>query len=142
MKEEYGVGGHSHTYLSGMGGFVDYDSKGIRFSSKGYSEQTRLRWPAVEQHIRGMVENGTYLTESEQSRYEEMMRSMAGGEIPVPLPRYHYPPVKAETVLGESTLDLPAPREVNRGDIEAAIQEWNDSLQSKITVARYFREGH
>ena len=142
LKEEYGVGGHSHTYLSGMGGFVDYDSKGIRFSSKGYSEQTRLRWPAVEQHIRGMVENGTYLTESEQSRYEEMMRSMAGGEIPVPLPRYHYPPVKAETVLGESTLDLPAPHEVNRGDIEAAIQDWNDSLPSKITVARYFREGH
>ncbi len=142
LKEEYGIGGHSHTYLSGNGGFVDYNSKGIRFSGKGYSEQTRLRWPAVEQHIRGIVENGTYLTESEQSRYEEMMRGMAGGEIPVPLPRYHYPPVKAETVLGESTLDLPAPREVNRGDIEAAIQEWNDSLQSKITVARYFREGH
>ena len=142
LKEEYGIGGHSHTYLSGNGGFVDYNSKGIRFSGKGYSEQTRMRWPAVEQHIRGMVENGTYLTESEQSRYEEMMRGMAGGEIPVPLPRYHYPPVKAETVLVESTLDLPAPREVNRGDIEAAIQEWNDSLQSKITVARYFREGH
>ena len=142
LKEEYGIGGHSHTYLSGNGGFVDYDSKGIRFSSKGYSEQTRLRWPTVEQHIRGMVENGTYLTESEQSRYEEMMRGMADQEIPVPLPRYHYPPVKAETVLGESTLDLPAPHEVNRGDIEAAIQEWNDSLQSKITVARYFREGH
>ena len=44
LKEEYGIGGHSHTYLSGSGGFVDYDSKGIRFSGKGYSEQTRLCW--------------------------------------------------------------------------------------------------
>ena len=59
LKEEYGIGGHSHTYLSGNGGFVDYDSKGIRFSGKGYSEQSRLRWPAVEQHILGMVEIGT-----------------------------------------------------------------------------------
>ena len=142
LKEEYGIGGHSHTYLSGNGGFVDYDSKGIRFSGKGYSEQTRLRWPAVEQHIRGMVENGTYLTENEQSRFDEMIRGMAGREIPVPVPRAHYPPVTVETVMGESTLDFPAPREINRGEIEAAIQEWNGSIESKIAVSRFIRDGH
>ena len=142
LKEEYGIGGHSHTYLSGSGGFVDYDSKGIRFSGKGYSEQTRLRWPAVEQHIRGMVENGTYLTETEQARFDEMMRGMAGQEIPVPVPRAHYPPVTVETVMGESTLDFPAPREINRDEIEAAIQEWNGSIESKIAVSRFIRDGH
>ena len=142
LKDEYGIGGHSHTYLSGMGGFVDYDGKGMRLSSRGFSEQMHLRWPAVEQHIRGMVENGTYLTEAEQARFDEMMRSMAGQEIPVPVPRAHYPPVSVETVMGESTLDLPASREINRGDIEAAIQEWNGSTESKLAVSRSIRDGH
>ena len=42
LKEEYGIGGHSHTYLSGNGGFVDYDSKGIRFSGKSRAWTNRL----------------------------------------------------------------------------------------------------
>lgn len=142
LKDEYGTGGFSHTYLSGSGGFIDYDRDSMRLSTRGYTKQIRKSWVVVEKYVRDMVENHRYLSPDEQVHFDDMMRGMAGGEIPVPLPRYHYPPVKAETVLGESTLDLPAPREVNRGDIEAAIQEWNDSLQSKITVAHYFREGH
>ncbi len=31
LREEYGIGGHSHTYLSGMGGFVDYDRQAAVF---------------------------------------------------------------------------------------------------------------
>ena len=142
LKEEYYIGGHSHTYLSGMGGFVDYDGKGMRFSSRGFSEQMRLRWPAVEQHIRRMTENNSYLSADEQARFDDMMRGMAGQEIPVPVPRAHYPPVSVETVVGESSLDLPAPREINRGDIEAAIQEWNGSIESKHRVSRFLREPH
>ncbi|MBQ9262849.1 MAG: hypothetical protein IJ189_01400 [Clostridia bacterium] len=142
LKEEYGVGGRSHTYLTGVGGFIDYDGKGIRFSARHFSDQMRLRWPAVEQHIHRMVEEGKYLTADEQSRFDDMMRSMAGQEIPVPIPRAHYPPVKVETVLGESTLDLPATREINRGDIESAIQAWNGSMESKHAVSRYIGEGH
>lgn len=32
LKEEYGIGGHSHTYLDGTSGFVDYNSKGLRLT--------------------------------------------------------------------------------------------------------------
>ncbi len=35
LKEEYGVGGHSHTYLSGSGGFVDYAS--VHIDGRKYS---------------------------------------------------------------------------------------------------------
>ena len=142
LKEEYGVGGHSHTYLSGSGGFVDYDRQAMRLSSRGYEKQMRMTWTVVEKHVRDMMENGRYLSADEQARFDEMMRDMAGQEIPVPVPRAHYPPVTVETVMGESTLDLPAPREINRGDIEAAIQEWNGSIESKFAVSRSIRDGH
>ena len=142
LKGEYGVGGHSHTYLSGMGGFVDYDRQAMRLSSRGYKEQMRMTWTVVEKRVRDMIENGRYLSADEQARFDEMMRSMAGREIPVPVPRAHYPPVSVVTVIGESTLDLPASREINRGEIEAAIQEWNGSIESKIAVSRAIRDGH
>ena len=142
LKEEYFIGGHSHTYLSGVGGFVDYDGKGMRFSSRGFSEQMRLRWPTVEQHIRRMTENNSYLSAEEQARFDDMMRGMAGQEIPVPVPRAHYPQVIAEAARGESAVDLPAAREIHRGDMESAIQEWNGRIESKHRVSRFLREPH
>ena len=142
LREEYGIGGHSHTYLSGMGGFVDYDRQAMRLSSRGYKAQMRMTWTVVEKHVRDMIENNRYLSADEQSRFDGMMRGMAGQEIPVPVPRAHYPPVTVDTVMGESTLDLPAPREISRCEIEAAIQEWNGSIESKIAVSRSIRDGH
>ena len=39
LKKEYGIGGHSHTYLNGEGGFVDHDGKGLHFSNHNYEEK-------------------------------------------------------------------------------------------------------
>lgn len=39
LKKEYGIGGHSHTYLNGESGFVDHDGKGIHFSNYNYKEK-------------------------------------------------------------------------------------------------------
>ena len=36
LKEEYGIGGHSHTYLDGSSGFVDYNGQGIRLARRGF----------------------------------------------------------------------------------------------------------
>lgn len=48
LKDEYGIGGHSHTYLSGSGGFVDYDRQAMRLSSRGSPNDAachyRRRW--------------------------------------------------------------------------------------------------
>ena len=92
LKEEYGTGGHSHTYLDGTSGFVDYSSKGMRLSQHGFTQELRLRWPAVEQHIRRMVESGAYLNEAEQAQFAEMQRAYADTGLPVPYARMAYPP--------------------------------------------------
>ena len=93
LRDEYGIGGHSHTYLDGTSGFVDYNSQGMRLSRRGFREEMKLRWPAVEQHIRHMVESGAYLTEAEQAQLEEMRRTFADTGLPVPIPRAAYPTI-------------------------------------------------
>ena len=121
---------------------MDYNSQGLRLTRHGFQEEVKLRWPAVEQHIRRMVENGTYLDDAERLQLEEMRIATAGQELPEPLPRYAYPTATAETVYGESPIDLPASPEISRSDIEKAIQEWNGNIQSKHAVSRFLREVH
>ncbi len=105
LKEEYGIGGCSHTYLDGSSGFVDYNSQGIRMTHRGFQEEMKLRWPAVEQHIRRLVESGSYLDEAERQRLDEMRSAMAGHELPAPLPRFAYQPEVPPEV--ETAPDMP-----------------------------------
>ena len=71
---------------------MDYNSKGIRLSQRGFSQEMQLRWPAVEQHVRRMAETGAYLTEAEQAQFDEMKRVYADTGLPVPYARMAYPP--------------------------------------------------
>lgn len=114
LKDEYGIGGHSHTYLDGTGGFVDYNSQGMRLSQRGFSEELRLRWSAVEQHIRRMIEKGTYLSDKEQERFAELQRDYAGTELPAPHARMHYPPPLPDVPVVEE--QTPAPEHEEEHD--------------------------
>ena len=93
LKEEYGIGGHSHTYLDGSSGFVDYNGQGLRLTRRGFQEEMKLRWPAVEQHVRRLVESGNYLDDAERQQLDEMRSALAGQDLPVPVPRFAYQPV-------------------------------------------------
>ena len=138
LSNEFGVGGHSHTFLDGSSGFIDYNSRGMQFRRWKTNEELTLRWHVVERHIRSMMENGTYLTPQEQQRFDEMRKDFAGEEMPLPQPRMHYPPV-----------ENPEPRDyvsmngiITQMDIERTLREWNGDIQSKHAIARYVREGH
>ena len=126
LKEEYGIGGHSHTYLDGTSGFVDYNSKGLRLTRGGFREEMRLRWPVVEQHIRGMVDEGTYLSEDEKTHFDEMMRGMAGNEIPVPIPRAQFPATSVESIQGETlTEEADSKYKLGFGHMGNGMTVWN-----------------
>ena len=138
LSNEYGVGGHSHTFLDGSSGFIDYNSRGMQFRRWKTNEELTLRWHVVERHIRSMMENGTYLTPQEQQRFDEMRRDFAGEEMPLPQPRMHYPPaVNPEPHGYVSTNHI-----ITQMDIERTLREWNGDIQSKHAIARYVREGH
>ena len=112
LSNEYGVGGHSHTFLDGTSGFIDYNSRGMQFRRWKTNEEYTLRWHAVELYVRKMMEQGTYLTPKEQQRFAEMQSAFLDAEMPLPQPRMHYPPLRP----GESRIPehdgIPAMRQI------------------------------
>ena len=79
---------------------MDYNGQGIRLARRGFQEEMKLRWPAVEQHVRRLVESGNYLDDAERQQLDDMRSAMAGQDLPVPVPRFAYQPVanpEAET---------------------------------------------
>ena len=90
----------------------------------------KLRWPAVEQHVRRLVESGSYLDDAERQQLDDMRSAMAGQDLPVPVPRFAYqpvPPQEEEPVpeISETTDVQEAPDEADPlDDIDpAAIRE-------------------
>ena len=71
LKKEYGIGGHSHTYLNGESGFVDHDGKGIHFSNHNYKEKHTITWKTVARRLRELIALDRYLTEKEKAYLPE-----------------------------------------------------------------------
>ena len=71
LKKEYGIGGHSHTYLNGESGFVDHDGKGLHFSNYNYKEKHTITWKAVARRLRELIAIDRYLTEDEKAYLPE-----------------------------------------------------------------------
>ena len=71
LKKEYGIGGHSHTYLNGESGFVDHDGKGLHFSNYNYKEKHTITWKAVARRLRELIAIDRYLTEKEKAYLPE-----------------------------------------------------------------------
>ena len=71
LKNEYGIGGHSHTYLNGEGGFVDHNGTGLHFSNHNYEEKHTVTWRAVAKRLRELIAIDRYLTEEEKAYLPE-----------------------------------------------------------------------
>lgn len=95
LKDEYGTGGHSHTFLDGTSGFVDYDSRGMTIRRWKSDEKCCIGWGIIERHIRAMYANGTYLNDREHEEFNRIAAASPGYQVPNPAPRTHYPPEKA-----------------------------------------------
>ena len=67
LKKEYGIGGHSHTYLDGSSGFVDHDAKGIRFRVRGNDGEQNFSWRAIDSRLKELIALDRYLTEKENA---------------------------------------------------------------------------
>ena len=94
IRDEYGVGGHSHTFPNGDRGFIDYDSKGYimrRWNEYG-GKSKRYSWKQVAEAIKELVVAGQYLTPREEQRYREIEREYAKADSrpPMPKPRIRY----------------------------------------------------
>ena len=70
LKAEYGYSGHSYSFLDGSRGFVSYaPSTGLSIEHSDSHTKTKLSWKSMEQRLRLMIREGTYLTPEEQMQY-------------------------------------------------------------------------
>lgn len=67
LKKEYGIGGHSHTFLDGSSGFVDHDAKGIRFQNRGMDGEQTFSWRVIDSRLKELIALDRYLTEKEKA---------------------------------------------------------------------------
>lgn len=88
LAKEYGIGGHSHSYLDGRSGFITYNSSGMEFSLHSTREPFKLKWAAIEQYIDLMIQSGRYLTDEEREQRtaaQEATTYKVGDEVVVDL---------------------------------------------------------
>lgn len=88
LAKEYGIGGHSHSYLDGRSGFITYNSSGMEFSLHSAREPFKLKWAAIEQYIDLMIQSGRYLTDEEREQRtaaQEAATYKVGDEVVVDL---------------------------------------------------------
>lgn len=75
LKNEYGWGGGTWTFLDGTSGSLDYEPKQFKISYGGYSSSAsyvkKMKWMEVEQRIRYLISTNRYLNEKELAYYPE-----------------------------------------------------------------------
>ncbi len=82
LKKEYGMGGHSHTYLNGRRGFVDHDAKGIRFRDHGFENEITVSWAKVHRRLTELIGQNRYFSDEELARLSEYRLEGEAGEHP------------------------------------------------------------
>ena len=132
LSGEYGYYGHSHTYLDGTAGFVNYTpGKGAEFSRNSFSEKITLSYTKIANRLAELIDADNYLTAEEKAQYAEEERRRAGlDDVPAPIPEAELP---ATQQIGVPA----APRSITQDDIDVAIQAWNGDIASKHTVHRH-----
>ncbi len=80
LKKEYGIEGHSHTYLNGHSGFVDYSAKGLRFRNYGFENEIAVSWINVHKRLTELIAQNRYLNGEEPGLLPEYEREEAGNQ--------------------------------------------------------------
>ena len=70
LKNEYGIGGQSWTFLDGSHGFLEYNARGIQLRSYPEGQEQRFSWSDAAKRIGVLIAAGKYLDEAEQDTPE------------------------------------------------------------------------
>ena len=77
LKKEYGqYYGHSHTFLDGTNGFIDYQpGSGMTANRYNDNQKVTIKWEDIEKYLRDLNSKDIYLTSEEKAEYEEMQKA-------------------------------------------------------------------
>ena len=143
LKEEYGTYGHSHTFLDGTSGFVEFSpSGGVKISADRFTRSMRLTWNAVEKRLRDLARADGYLTPEEKAQYAELEREYAGvGGVPMPIARFGFskPQAAEQAAPVQNTAEQAAPV---REEYITEILRYEDGAQWAAEKIRGFFQNH
>ncbi|NWO22872.1 helicase-related protein [Mogibacterium timidum] len=74
LKDEYGIGGHSHAVSGAMGSDEWHDAKGLKLQKNDCNDMF-LTWTSVAKHIDELFSKNLYLEEKETESTEEIEES-------------------------------------------------------------------
>ena len=66
LKNEYGIGGQTWTFLDGSHGFLEYNARGIQLRSYPEGQEQRFSWSDAAKRIGVLIAAGKYLDKAEQ----------------------------------------------------------------------------
>ncbi len=94
LKDEYGIGGRSVSFLDGSRGFLNYNGKGISVEHYDSGIVKTYRWSEVEKRIGRLIAQNDYLNEHEAGEYEELKKAYEEyGGLPLPKASYGFTPL-------------------------------------------------
>ena len=83
LKDEYGIGGHTHAVSGASGSYEDHSAKGITLKKAGCAN-VELSWTKVAARIDSLIQKDRFLSPREKERYAQLQREKdAERELPV-----------------------------------------------------------
>ena len=82
LKDEYGIGGHTHAVSGASGSYEDHSAKGITLK-KADCANVELSWTKVAARIDSLIQKDRFLSPREKERYAQLQREKeAERELP------------------------------------------------------------
>ena len=82
LKDEYGIGGHTHAVSGASGSYEDHSAKGITLKKAGCAN-VELSWTKVAARIDSLIQKDRFLSPREKERYAQLQREKeAERELP------------------------------------------------------------
>ena len=84
LRDEYGIGGRSHSLFGADDSYENHDSKGVELSRGDISNPSAklsLSWSALEKRMNDLIHNGLYMSRSEMDALPEYEKKSISGEI-------------------------------------------------------------
>ena len=139
LRNEYGIGGHSHALSGATGSDEWHDGKGLRYKKENCPD-IKFTWEKVARRITDLIRKDRYLTEQEQAQYEKIQAEKELAEAELLREPTSAPPERITEEPPLAQQEIVPHQELTQTDIDAAIQEWNGSVESKHAVVRYMKD--
>ena len=73
LKDEYGIGGHTHAVSGASGSYKDHSAKGITLKKAGCAN-VELSWTKVAARIDSLIQKDRFLSPREKERYAQLQQ--------------------------------------------------------------------